>query len=127
MVGEYGVASEIEIALYGEEWAAVVAPDGAVGDHDIHEFSLAVDHLRLRVAAWEWRHSRWSVALFPQARLVSMVSGKPDDEDYFHLPWSIHTFLCERLEDGRWYFILNCENSRWRWTSDWPSIEHIRA
>jgi hypothetical protein len=28
------VASEIEIARCGEEWAAAVEPDGSVGDHD---------------------------------------------------------------------------------------------
>ena len=121
------MASEIEVALYGEEEASVVLPDGTVGDHEILEFWLAVDHLRLRVAAWEWRYSRWSIASFPQACLVSLISGRQDDEDYFRLPWSIHTFLCERLDDSRWYFIMNCANSRWRWISGWPSIEHIRV
>ncbi|HWE34944.1 MAG TPA: hypothetical protein VG406_00110 [Isosphaeraceae bacterium] len=98
-----------------------MSPEGEVGDHCVLEFALAEKQLRLRVAPWEWRFSRWSEAMFGDFYLERFAhnAGEPDD---LRMPWSIVGFHSWRQEDGRCRLSLHCRHIRWNWTSAWPMI-----
>lgn len=116
------MASEIEVALYGEDWASRVSSAGEVGEHCVLAFSLAEGWLRMRVAPWDWRFSRWAEATFEKVALQHFgeTAGEPDD---LKLPWGIVGFHSQKLEAGTWQFTLHCHCSRWIWHADWPTIE----
>lgn len=103
-------ASAIETALYGNR-----------GTHGVVEFALALESVRLRLAPWA-EPSAWVLAAFSNAKLVSLETYT-DTGDELGLPWDVLGFDSYEQGEGRWRFVLHCDEVEWCFESDWPSIE----
>jgi hypothetical protein len=120
------MASQIETALYGPKWASRVSAAGEVGEHCLLELSIGEAMISIRVAPWPRRYADWTLAVFRNASLgrFGQTASEPDD---LSLPWSIVGFHCQQQDDGQWSFNLNCDYSRWSWSSDWPEIQRSHS
>lgn len=122
------MASEIEIALYGE-FAKSVSLDGHVGQHVIVEFSVRrdiasdrSDILRIGVAPESCEYQPSTIATFYNVHLGEIKQVNYDPE-YNFLPWGIVGFYCTNCGKDEWSFQLNCDSIRVGWSSRWPIIE----
>jgi hypothetical protein len=115
------VASEIEKAVYGE-MAESVSPSGEVGGHCLLEISIAKGIIQLRVAPWEKEHSEFTLATFKNAAICHILEKAAEQDDLL-LPWTIRHFYSQDRGNGQWHFLLDCDDTRWSWDSDWPAME----
>jgi hypothetical protein len=120
------VASEIEVALYGEERAAHVTTTGEVGERCVLRLILSEAALCLRIASWERRYAEWTDANFEKPELLSFAQSASESCE-LSMPWGIEGFHSRHQEDGRWVFSLNATFVRWCWISAWPKIARCRA
>ena len=122
------MASEIELALYGE-LAKSVSQEGHVGEHVIVEFSIrrditsdCSDIIRIAVTPEIHEYESPKIATFMNAHLGS-VRQENHDPEYNFLPWGIVGFHSTDCGNNEWSFKLNCDSIRLEWSSCWPEIQ----
>lgn len=91
--------------------------------HNVHaviHFAQDQHSIRVGVAPWDDLDNS-KEAVFGLAKITSL-EVYADDVDDLNMPWDIIGLDCYELINGRWRFVIHCQEVEYCFESEWPTL-----